>query len=80
MKGLSLKKADMRELCIDESGFYIENEFHTNGRTAQVERKYLVKKLAELHDEMPFDTIKIKGHYETTGEELMAEVLKLNAD
>lgn len=73
MKGLSIKK--VRELCKDETGYYISNYLHTNGRSCQIEKNYLIDFLKELYQEIPFDAIKIKGHYEITGEELYKLVI-----
>lgn len=78
MQGLSFKKADLYELCKDETGFHISNDFHRSPRTAMIEKDYLIKILAELHENMPFDSIRIVGHYEATGEELMNEIIKIN--
>lgn len=78
LAGLSIKKAgegDMgHSLCRDESGYYISNDFLTNPRTAAISVSKLVPLLKELHENIQFDKIKIKGHYEKTGEELMALV------
>ncbi len=72
MKGLSLKRADMQELCKDETGFFIDNRFKLNGKTALIDKARLVELLEELYKNIPFDKIKIDGHYEATGEELMS--------
>jgi hypothetical protein len=69
MKGLSVRK--VRELCIDETGYYIDSRSKTNPRTCKIDAGELVKFLNELKEEIPFDKITIKGHYEKTGDELM---------
>lgn len=78
MKGLSIKSAGDagHEIIRDESGYSIPNEFHVNPKTAQIDLNYLTDFLKELHEELPFDGIKIKGKYEITGDELFELVLK----
>jgi hypothetical protein len=74
MKGLSIRK--VHELCVDESGYFIDNRFKINGKTALISVPELVKFLNELKEEIPFDKIIIKGKYEISAEELINKLDK----
>lgn len=85
MKGLSLKAVRNTNhfghaLCrLEGSGqFYINIEFKTNPRTARITKEALISYLKELYGALSFGKIKIIGHYELTGEQLMEEILKPN--
>lgn len=73
MKGLKISLH--YDLCKDESGFFIDNKFKRDGKTAVIRVDKLVEFLIELKEEIKFDSIKIKGHYEKTGEEIMKMIL-----
>ncbi len=79
-KGLSIKSSGLHVLCRNEMGYFISNDLWSqyDGRTAQISTKYLIEILAELYSNFKFDNIKIDGHYELTGEQLMSKLLKLS--
>ena len=83
LKGLSFKAMSetykvKSDLCICDSTrkycFWLMN-YDVDGRTAQVKTKYLIERLKEIHEVIPFDKIKLKRHYELTAEELMNEII-----
>ena len=80
--GLSISKMPMfsdirHDLCRFEwCGYYVDNDRRTNEMTAKIEKRYLIRILKEMRKAIPFTSIKIKGHYELTGEELFNEVIK----
>ncbi len=76
LKGLSFKALENtdigHELIRGDSGDYELLGFSSkiNPKTANIELNYLLGLLKELHDCIPFDKVKIVGHYEVTGEQL----------
>lgn len=78
LSGLSMKAmgSDGHDLLRDEFGYYLSNDFNLNGRTAKIRSSYLIHFIRLIHEHIPFDKIKLDGHYELTEEQLMAEVLK----
>ncbi len=69
MRGLSTKLA--RDLCKDESGYFIDNESMINPKTAFIAVPDLVKFIKELKDKIEITKITIRGYYEVDGAELM---------
>lgn len=83
LRGLSLKAVKNtrfgHDLCraYDEDGhYYIDSSRMTDGKTSAISKDRLIPILKELHECIPFGKIKIIGHYELTGEQLMEEILK----
>lgn len=82
LAGLSFKKIHNTDIESniyrdDASGIYcINNQFHTNGKTARIEKEYLINGLAEIYECIPFSKIKTEGHYELTAEQLFDEITK----
>lgn len=83
LKGLSLKAVKGtqfgHDLCraYDEDGHYfIDSSRWTDGRTSFISKEHLIRCLKELYRCIPFGKIKIIGHYELTGEQLLDETLK----
>lgn len=74
---LSIKAAGNagHELILDECGYCIHNVFKTNRNTAYISVKELVNFLKDLKEEFEFDSIRIDGHYELSGEELYKLVI-----
>ena len=79
-KGLSIKAAGNgyagRELCKDESGYYIDNRFKINPHTCQIEVDKLVEFLKDLINYFPFDNIKLKDNYAISSDELFNKIKK----
>lgn len=85
LKGLSFKAVRHTRfgyhLCraFDEDGHYfIDSSSMIDSRTSYISKGKLISILKELHECIPFGKIKIIGHYELTGEQLMEEILKPN--
>lgn len=79
IKGLSFKKLKGsnvgHDLIIDDDKRYvIDKGFNHDGRTCQIKPEILLEYVRELHTYIPFDNIKIIGHYEKTAEELMKQI------
>lgn len=60
----------------DDGLYTLDSRFKINGRTARVEEEYLIKSLAEIREYIPFDSIKVLGVYQLTGEEILKRVIE----
>jgi hypothetical protein len=81
LKGLSLKALKGSNIWQriyrdpDDGKIYIDSWHRINGRTAQIEVDFLAGVLIELNSIVPFDKIRIKGHY-SESEKLLAAINK----
>jgi hypothetical protein len=84
LKGLSFKALSgtsiESDVIIGDSGYYeIQTDYALNAlnrNTAKIAAPFLIDALAEICERIPFDKIKILGHYELTADQLMDAVIK----
>ena len=77
--GLSFRKLKMTDISSsiyidDEKKYALSSDFNIDPRTAKINSLFLIKCLKELYEIIPFCKIKIKGHYELSGQDLMNRI------